>query len=311
MAHRNDYIFTGNPLDRAQLIRRDGARLRRLARSGEAGFLILSARKALVNTATRTLVWLKPEEAGKRGEPVFLGLTPDGRPRFARAVDVDTGEELRAVAGKDAAFLDLRSLATGGLLGSGELAILAHAKPLLCWHENHPYCARCGAPTHLLEGGASRGCGKCGARHFPRTDPAVIMLVHHGDHCLLARNAHLPPGMFSTLAGFVDQGETVEEAVRREVMEETGVHVSHVHYHSSQPWPFPSSLMIGCFAGAQQRNLAIDPHELEEAHWFSRADIKRMFDTTAGEGPYISPPFSIAHHLIRHFADATGIFSTT
>jgi NAD+ diphosphatase len=238
-----------------------------------------------------------------RGEPVFLGLTPDGAPRFARAVEAAESAGLLARAGADAAFLDLRSLALGGLLGSEELAILAHAKPLLGWHANHRYCARCGAPTQMLDGGASRGCGQCGTRHFPRTDPAVIMLISHGDHCLLARNAHLPPGMFSTLAGFVDQGETIEEAVRREVMEETGVHVGHIHYHSSQPWPFPSSLMIGCFAEAGERTLAIDPQELEEAYWFSRANLKRMFATAPGEGPYISPPFSIAHHLIRHFAD--------
>jgi NAD+ diphosphatase len=213
-----------------------------------------------------------------RGEAVFLGVVEE-RAHFA--LDLSTIEApldqlaspVRRESGLAAAtlrFADLRQLA--GRLDRREAALLAHARAMMYWHARHRFCGVCGSPTRSEEAGHMRRCTApaCDAMHFPRTDPAVIMLVTRGDEALLGRSRQFPPGMYSTLAGFVEPGESLEDAVAREVHEETGVGVGAVHYHSSQPWPFPANIMLGFYAEASSREITIDFGELEDARWVSR-----------------------------------------
>jgi NAD+ diphosphatase len=174
----------------------------------------------------------------------------------------------------------------------------------LDWHNRHRFCANCGAKTDAAAAGNTRVCPECKTQHFPRTDPVSIMLVVKGDKCLLGRKAMFPPGMYSALAGFIEPGETIEDAVRREVLEESGIHTSTVRYMFSQPWPFPSSLMMGCIAEATSEEITIDEDELEHAGWFSRDEIEealeRSINTPPGDGLFRMPhPIAIAHHLVR------------
>jgi NAD+ diphosphatase len=233
---------------------------------------------------------------------VLLGLR-EGIAHFA--VDVSPlaePEQTLGVAGV-AKFQEPRAIAA--LLPVGEGGILAQARSLVDWHVRHRFCSTCGARTKSGEGGYQRACPDCSAQHFPRTDPVVIMLVARGDACLLGRQAAWPPRMFSALAGFVEPGETLEEAVRREVLEEAGIEVAGVRYHSSQPWPFPASLMIGCIAEAASEAIRIDPGELSEARWFSRDEIKQALAQPGTGDLFVPPPMAIAHHLIRAFAEGT------
>ena len=163
------------------------------------------------------------------------------------------------------------------MLPRDEGGLLAYAKGILHWHERHRFCGNCGLPTESREAGHLRVCTDraCGASHFPRTDPAVIMLISDGDRAVLGRKSEWPDGMYSALAGFVEPGESLEEAVAREVKEEVAIDVNNIRYHSSQPWPFPASLMLGFYADAVSGEIAFDPDELEDARWFSRAELKR------------------------------------
>jgi NAD+ diphosphatase len=208
------------------------------------------------------------------GEAAFLGLVGEVA-HFALAVP-ESGEEPPAVAlGGGAAFMDLR--AVGPLLGRDEGSLLAYARGLVHWHTRHRFCGVCGSPTESTEAGHVRRCtnASCGAQHFPRTDPAVIMLVSDGaERCILGRQRVWPPGMHSVLAGFVEPGESLEDAVAREVFEEVGVAVSDVTYHSSQPWPFPASIMLGFYARAASDVLNFNAEELELARWFTRAEMR-------------------------------------
>ena len=198
----------------------------------------------------------KPSAACVRS---FLGLR-DGAPRFAMRFDPGRREEMEA----GGLFVsDLRSIAVAGQLPPGDLAAIACGKAMLAWHGRHRFCSNCGTEARIVEGGWRRDCPSCGAQHFPRTDPVVIMLAHRGDLCLMGRQPHFAPGMWSCLAGFVEPGETAEEAVRREVMEEAGIATGRVTYHSCQPWPFPMSLMIGCLAEATSDEIVMDAKELE------------------------------------------------
>ena len=235
--------------------------------------------------------WL--EEAG---EPVLLGLD-GGDARFA--ADVSSGPDPAAIAfgaGSRVEFQGLRTAAP--TLSAGEAAIAAQARSLLGWHERHPFCAACGAATRTRNGGGSRACATCGAEHFPRTDPVVIVVVARGERALLGRSGRFPGNLFSALAGFMEPGESVEEAVRREVAEEAGIRVGAVRYVFSQPWPFPASLMLGCLAEGLSDEIAIDPEELEDARWFSRAELT---EALAGRSDVLTipQPLAIAHHLIR------------
>jgi NAD+ diphosphatase len=226
---------------------------------------------------------------------VFLGVS--GMESYF-ALDVSHHEEhlLPELFGRDAAFVDLRGI--GALLARDDGALLAYARGMLHWHARHRHCSLCGAPARPEAAGHVRRCADaaCNAEHFPRTDPAVIMLVTHEDHALLGRQRVWPAGMHSTLAGFVEPGESLEEAVAREVMEEAGVRVVDVRYHSSQPWPFPASIRLGFHARALRRDLAVDAEELETAGWFSRDFLSRAHDPEVFRLPR---PDSIARRLIE------------
>jgi NAD+ diphosphatase len=233
-------------------------------------------RAALFAAATLQQMLAEPEERLRQGEVVFLGVVEE-RAHFA--LDLSPHEAplevlQSAAAGVDAGqlkFIDLRRI--GALLERREGALLALARAILYWHARHRFCGLCGAPTRSEEAGHMRRCTdpKCDTMHFPRTDPAVIMLVTQGERALLGRNKNFPlPGMYSTLAGFVEPGESLEDAVAREIREETGIEVGAVDYHSSQPWPFPGNIMLGFHAEAVTSEIAVDYGELEDARWFER-----------------------------------------
>ncbi|TLP45972.1 NAD(+) diphosphatase [Cohaesibacter sp. CAU 1516] len=241
---------------------------------------------------------------------ILLGTDPveDNAPRLAAPLLPE-----RAAAYEEHADYQLETVRAVGLkdmLPADQLGAVAQARSLLNWHDTHQYCAKCGAKTHVALAGARRDCPSCEAVHFPRTDPVVIMLAIHRDaegveRCLLARHTRFEDPMFSTLAGFMEQGETLEDAVRREIFEEAGVRIGAVRYLASQPWPFPSSLMLGCFAEALSTDLTLDDTELGEAHWYSREALKVMMERPVGSPePHVPGGFSIAHWLIKEWAEA-------
>jgi NAD+ diphosphatase len=233
-------------------------------------------------------------------ESVFLGLA-DGTGRFAVGLDPAGVQALKARP--DLYVSDLRSLAVQGLSGADHLAAMAEAKAMLHWHARHRFCANCGRPTHVVQGGWRRDCAVCKAEHFPRTDPVVIMLAVAGDRCLLGRQSRFAPGMWSCLAGFVEPGETIEQAVRRETKEEAGILCGRVGYFASQPWPFPMSLMIGCHAEALSFDITVDRSELEDARWFSRDEASTMLLRRHPDRLTTPPPVAIAHHIIRAWVE--------
>ncbi|HLK50489.1 MAG TPA: NAD(+) diphosphatase [Bryobacteraceae bacterium] len=231
---------------------------------------------------------------------IFLGLDDD---RAVFALDVSAAEDPEnsgplAGLGK---FHELRGAAA--LLALKDVAILGQAKSLIDWHQRHGFCPRCGSRTELMDGGYRRLCQSCGAEHFPRTDPVVIMLATLGDSCLVGRGRNFPGFMYSALAGFIEPGETIEEAVRREIFEEAGIRTGIVRYVTAQPWPFPSSLMIGCFAEALDRAIRIDEAELADARWLDRDTVRALLEGEHFEGIRIPPPIAIAHHLLKTWAD--------
>lgn len=245
---------------------------------------------------------------------LLSGFATEARPlervvlgrRDGRAVSaVLFGPEDAARFTADPAFTahDLRSIAVQGLVPPDELGALAQGKAMLNWHGRHRFCSNCGAATEPSCGGLRRDCKNCGGQHFPRTDPVSIMLVARGEHCLLGRQARFVPNSYSCLAGFVSPGETIEDAVRREVLEEAGIRVGAVRYVISQPWPFPSSIMIGCFGEALSEDITIDRDELEDARWFSRDEVASMLDRRHPDGLITPPPMAIANYLMRSWVD--------
>lgn len=233
---------------------------------------------------------------GRTRVRVFLGTSGAGA---YFAVDLSDLEAPIAELGLEPAhcLMGLREIAP--LVSQPEGALLAYASGILTWHRRHRYCGVCGNETLPASGGHVRTCGseRCKEIHFPRTDPAVIMLVTDGDQCLLGRQSSWPEGVYSTLAGFVEPGESLEEAVRREVREETGVELAEVRYHSSQPWPFPSSLMLGFTARATTRDVRPQHEELEDARWFTRGELRRR------EGVELPSAISIARRLIEDWLE--------
>ncbi len=271
----NHYAAYG--LERVAERRGDSEWLARQYRApGAAVVAVWRSRPFVLPGAAPRLVRFTPAEiAASLARPdraAFLGRL-GGAPQFAVDVSHLDAPETRAPFAGRGAFVDLRSV--GVLLPRDEGGVLAYAKGLLHWHSRHRHCGACGAPTEWREAGHLLQCGDkaCAALHFPRTDPAVIMLVSAGDRAVLGRKAEWPDGMYSALAGFVEPGESLEEAVAREVLEEVGVPVGNIRYHSSQPWPFPASLMLGFDADALETELAVDPEELEDARWFTRAEL--------------------------------------
>jgi len=232
---------------------------------------------------------------------LFLGLEGDA-PVFAVVYRTEAEAALQALPGLT--LLGLRALAMERVLSPETLGAMATGKALAHWHGTHRFCARCGQPSKAQEAGWKRVCDACTAEHFPRTDPVVIMLTLDGDTCLLGRSPRFPPGVYSSLAGFVEPGETIEAAVRRETWEEAGIRTGRVHLIANQPWPFPASLMIGAYAEALNRDITIDREELEDCRWFSRAEVKRMIAKTHEAGFLIPPRMAIANHLIRHWVES-------
>jgi NAD+ diphosphatase len=230
-------------------------------------------------------------------EQVFLGTLQD-RPVVATLAPPEAAELFQNDPAL--AVVDLRSIAVRGLVPAEELGMLAMAKSLLDWHRRHRFCANCGAATQPAQAGFRRDCSACGAQHFPRTDPVVIMLITRGDRCLMGRQPRFADRMYSCLAGFLEPGETIEEAVRRETFEEAGIRVGAVRYMTSQPWPFPSNIMIGCIGEALTDEISFDGEELEDARWFTKDDVRRMLEGTHEH--FDSPsPIAIANRLIREW----------
>lgn len=295
--------FSGNPLDRASNFREDDAWVAERLIAPDSRFLLLSRLEVLTRQSEQAeLVWLDSGVRGALGEetPVVLLGIRDGVAHFA----VDTTDLPHAqslVGGEGVAFAEPRGLAA--TLPAGEAGIVAQARALVDWHARHRFCGTCGGPTRPIKAGGARQCTACGAQFFPRIDPSVIMAVWRGDRCLLGRRRGRPPGNFSCVAGYIEQGETIEEAVAREVFEEVGLRVDQVTYQASQPWPFPSTLMIGCFAHATSEEARVDELEIEEARWFTRDELRAA---VAGQdtGLVLPAPVAISHHLIRMWAES-------
>lgn len=283
--------FSGSPMDRADHIRADPAALGNLM-NWRARVMNLDGLLPEFDDDGR-LLWHTIADVAPDAELVFLGMMDD-RAHFAPVPD-------QGAAGPAMP----RAWQVMQLLRPEDLAIYGGARSLIDWHARHRFCANCGSPTKLVKGGWQRHCDGCGADHFPRTDPVTIMLVEHEDRLLLGRQPRFPPKMYSALAGFVEPGETIEEAVAREIHEEAGVRVRDVRYIASQPWPFPSQLMIGCTSVADDPELTIDTTELEDARWFTRAELEEA--RAAGEHGtdllYFPRPFAIAHHLVTWWLD--------
>jgi NAD+ diphosphatase len=293
------HTFGGNPLDRAATERRDPDWLdSQLERADTRILALWRLNIPIVEGDTPHLAWRGPDVVAQRDEgttPVLLGLL-DGVAHFA--INVSTLDDPAPMLAEGASYADARNAAT--LLPLEEAGILAQAKAQIDWHARHQFCPICGEPTSMHQGGLMRRCDSCNAEHFPRTDPVVIVVVTDGERCLLGRQKSWPPGMFSALAGFVDHGETIEEAVRREVKEETNIDAINVRYHSSQPWPFPMSLMIGCIAEAGSTAITVDELELDGAQWFTRDEARRSLQAPDSIPELKMPgPMAIAHQLIK------------
>lgn len=306
------HAFAGNRLDREARLRTDADAVEALKSRPDARVAVFANDRPLIavsaDESRMDISWLGMDEAmSLRDGPaplLFLGSDENGAPHFACRLALDAEGMASASLNERGSFIDLRSLAVQGLLPGDQLGLLAHARSLSGWHARHMFCANCGEKTEPADAGYKRICASCSAEHFPRTDPVAIMVVHHGTDCLLGRQPHFPPGSYSALAGFIEQGESIEEAARREIFEESGVRVGRITYHSSQPWPFLSNLMIGLTGEALDRTLDIDYDEIEDARWFSREEALSMLERTHPDGLVTPPSISIAHQMIKSFYGA-------
>jgi NAD+ diphosphatase len=291
--------FVGNILDRVAHLRSDDARLLALEGQRDArAYVVYRDSLVVKREAAGPRALLSIDEALKFGAnpgTIFLGLR-EGAPLFGMGISPAAVENL--LTRDDAAVTELRGMAMQGVVPASQLSAIAMAKSMVSWHQRHGYCANCGSRTAMKEGGWKRDCPNCKAEHFPRTDPVVIMLVTSDDKVLLGRQKHFPPGMYSCLAGFVEVAETIEDAVLREIFEESGIRCTDVKYYMSQPWPYPSSLMIGCTARAIGEDIVVDRAELEDARWFDRNEATLMIKREHPDGLAGPHPFAIAHHLL-------------
>ena len=293
------HVFAGNPLDRGEVERRDDEWVTSQATLPSSRMLPMWQLNVPVSPE-HALTWMNPQEIRKlnvEAQPIFLGLL-DGVSHFV----VDVSATDRGDIERDGlTFEDART--TAEYMSGTDSGIVAQARAQLSWHGRHGFCSVCGQPTHVARGGQVRRCSGCGTEHYPRTDPVVITVVHDGERCLLGQSRGRLVAMrrYSALAGFMDQGECIEEAVAREVMEEAGIQVGAVRYHSSQPWPFPSSLMIGCHADAATTDIVFDAEEMTDVQWFSREEVLLSLEERS-EILAIPGPTAIAHHLIRAWA---------
>ncbi len=298
------HTFAANPLDRGEAERRDEDWIQAQARDSQSQFLPFSNLNVLLgDDPGPTLGWLSLDgipSDGTTSTPTMLGMM-DGATHFAIEVNEDAAAFIEDWTGMR--FEDCR--AAGETLPGPEGGIVAQARAQLDWHRRHRFCSVCGKPSEKRRGGQMRFCPACKAQHFPRTDPVVITVVEDkdGDRCLLgqSRGRLQRMRMYSALAGFMDQGEAIEEAVAREIMEEAGIQVKNVRYHSSQPWPFPSSLMIGCIAEAATIDINMDAEEMTDVQWFSRSEVLLALEGKS-EKLTVPAPLAIAHHLIKTWA---------
>ncbi|MGH6799022.1 MAG: NAD(+) diphosphatase [Roseiarcus sp.] len=311
--------FAVDWVDRGSYWREDPAKVARLRARDDARALLIARDMPVLRNSATGLDSLLPmgeiEALGGAQVEALLGLAPNGAPIFA-ALMPDGAVEMRSDASdgfldrrilvvpgrEDLKLVDLRSIAVGGLVPPDQAAMLAAAKALMHWHARRRFCSNCGALTEVAVAGWRRDCPVCKAIHFPRTDPVVIMLAVDGDACLLGRQPRFPKGMYSALAGFVEPGETIEAAVRREIREEAAVTCRAVQYFASQPWPFPASLMIGCFAEAEGRGVKVDRVELEDARWFSRDETISIIERRHPDRLTAPSAMAIAYHLLRRWA---------
>ncbi len=316
MEHAETVTFGGSALDRAAEIRGDADAMAAAGADPSARAILLWRGKVLIQknrpASLLRLPLTHPILADARRQTIFLGRE-DAAPRFAHELSdwapedldvqslgafLDPSEQTHPTLAEGEVFAELRRVMTWLSPRDAELA--ATARALFEWHRIHGFCANCGAATDMVQAGWQRACNSCGRQHFPRTDPVVIMLITRGNQVLIGRSPGWPERMYSLLAGFVEPGETIEAAVRREVFEESGIRVGAVSYLASQPWPFPASLMIGCHGVATSEEITIDPAELEHACWISREDMARVF---ADEHPDIAPSRkgAIARFLLENW----------
>lgn len=273
--------FVTSPLDRKGQLRQSPAHLAQFRADPASRLVRVSADAVVMRDGVLHLA-----HDGIDANAIYLGQSPTGTQWFATRAE------------SDAPCVPIRAIMVDGLLAPDELSILAQARSLVGWHERHGFCANCGSLTAVADAGYRRTCDACKAEHFPRTDPVVIMAVRKDDQFLMGRQASWPANMYSALAGFMEPGETIEQAVRREVMEETAIEIGSVTYVASQPWPYPSSLMIGMCAEALSETITIDPKELETARWFSRSELEQMLVGTHPDGLWASRPQAIAHAVL-------------
>lgn len=294
--------FAGNTIDRQSENRADD-----------------SVEKALADPSTRLLLmhggrlYLKPGDGGFdpwfgawESQPLQASLDRGVLLGFS-----ESGPVLAVPAGIEAEQLpetikaiDYRSVYMQGLIDEAAAGALAQGAALLAWHSSHRFCSKCGTESEMRAGGYKRLCPACGTEHFPRTDPVAIMLTATPEKCLLGRGRHFAPGMYSALAGFIEPGETIEAAVRRETLEEAGIRLGRVVYHASQPWPFPYSLMIGCFGEPLNDDIQADLNELEDCRWFYRDEVRSMLAKEHPGNLFTPPKGAIAYNLIRAWADS-------
>ncbi len=296
--------YAESPLDRAADRRLKGDDIAALAKRPDAGAYIVGGEMIVAKAGSPNNPLFTLEEARKLGAEetarIFLGLLGEAA-RFGLGISPAAAETLKARS--DLLVTDLRSIAVQGLVEADHLPPIAEAKALLHWHARHQFCANCGAATALTDCGWKRSCPNCKAEHFPRTDPVVIMLAIDGERCLLGRSPRFVPSMWSCLAGFIEPGESFEDAVRRETREEAGIVCGRVRYFASQPWPFPTSLMIGAYAEARSHDIVVDRDELEDARWFSKGEATAMLLRKHPQGLTCPPGVAIAHHIIRGWVE--------
>ena len=313
-------IGTTSVLDRQGLKRSDETYLAGLLARPDVRFMVLADQKPVIRgNKERTeaaIRWLSRADLEKAGLPfaaeelLFLGVDKtSGAPHFALGVTEHRTSHAAGALTYLRPIVDLRTLAMQGVMSAEDLSLVGQAKALIHWHENGRCCGRCGGTTLIKDGGWRRKCWACGLEHFPRTDPVVIMLVidKAGGRCLLGHEARFgkDPKMYSTLAGFIEPGEDISHAVQREVFEEAGIEVGEVSFHSTQPWPFPHSLMIGCIGHAKTKTLNIDTTEIEEARWFKRDEVRLMLDGRHPKNWWVPGKQAIARALIQSFVDGT------
>ena len=256
--------------------------------------------------STARIRWLTFHAVGTIAKPVdtvFLGESDNGAPLFGCNFSPLQLSKVPAIAEAMKPLVDLRSLAVQGVLSEPELLLVSQVRSLMSWHAVNRCCSRCGGLTRFADGGWRKHCGACSLDAYPRMDPAVIMLITRGGRCLLGHEHRFPEKMYSTLAGYVEPGDDIEHAVRREIKEEAGIDVGEVRYIASQPWPFPHSLMIGCWGEALNDELILDKTEIADARWFTREEAAAMLEGRQPDGLFAPPSISMAHTLIKGFVE--------